>query len=184
MAAERDPRPNLLAVLLAPLPGLGHLVIRRPRRGLVLFLAATGFANVALLSELRPFWPLGTWSFQLGLVVAFALVLYSIWDVVRLGFYARLPSVHARRRRAVQEAIRCYLRHDFPQARQILDGLLDIDPADPVARLYLATLERRDGRWDRAIHHARKALGADPGNPFHPEIERELILAQEARRGL
>ena len=63
----------------------------------------------------------------------------------------------------------------------LLDGLLDIDPADPIVRLYLASVERRSGNPVRAIHHARKALAAAPHHAFQPEIERELHLARADR---
>ena len=35
------------------------------------------------------------------------------------------------------------------------------------------------GRGERAIHHARRALAANPNNAFYPEIEREIELAKQ-----
>ena len=111
-----------------------------------------------------------------------ALTVFSFIDVFRIAVYARLRRVRARRHHYLEQAVNHYLRHDFRRARTFLDRLLDIDPADPVARLYLATLERRAGSPDRALHHARKALAASPNNPFHPEIERELVKKQIRKR--
>lgn len=183
MGSDDQPRPALLPVLLSVIAGLGHLVLGRARRGLLLFVGATAGWNVAFLSRAAPNLPLGEEAFRLGLGVGAGLTLYAIIDTVRLAIIARLPFVRRRRSRLLQQAIDHYLRHEFREARTTLDRLLDIDPGDPLARLYLATLERRAGHPERALHHTRKALRAWPSNRYQPEIEREAVLAQETRRG-
>lgn len=178
---RRSPSPNWIALVLSVVAGLGHLILGRPRRGLMLFIGASACWNLALLSWLAPVEPLGPWTLRVGVGVGGALSLFSVIDVFRLGVYARLPRVVARREERLRTAIDLYLKREFRDARKLLDGLLDVDPADPVVRLYLATLERRAGSPDRAVHHARKALAAAPHHPFQPEIERELHLAKSAR---
>jgi tetratricopeptide (TPR) repeat protein len=179
---ERPVRPNIAAFVLAVVPGLGHLVIGRSRRGYLFFLVTTFCWNLAFLSAFATTPPLGTWSFRLGAIIGAGIWLFSLLDAFRLAVWGRLPRIRRRREEAFRRAVTHYLRHEFPKAREIFDGLLDLDPGDAVTRLYLATLERRAGRFDRAIHHARKALRAAPAHPFHPEIERELLMSQEALR--
>ena len=87
----RHPRPNLVALLASFLPGLGHLFIGRSRRGLLLFVGATLFANIAFLSWIAPVAPLGTTTLRVGLGIAGALVLFSVVDIFRIAVYARLP---------------------------------------------------------------------------------------------
>lgn len=181
MPRDRSPSPSWFALIASCVAGLGHLIIGRPRRGLLLFLGATASWNAALLSWVNPVAPLGAWSLRLGVAIGGATSLFSIIDVFRLGVYARLPIVTARREKQLARAIDHYLRREFRDARRLLDALLDVDPADPVVRLYLATLERRAGSPDRAVHHARKALAAAPHHPLQPEIERELHLARAGR---
>ena len=181
MARNNRPQPNWVALGLSAIAGLGHLVIGRPRRGLLLFVGASACWNLALISWLAPVDPLGSWTLRVGIGVGGTLSLFALIDVFRLGVYARLPHVVERREERLKEAVAFYLRRDFRAARKLLDGLLDVDPADPVVRLYLASLERRAGSPERAVHHARKALAAAPHHPFQPEIERELHLARSAR---
>lgn len=146
-----------------------------------MFASTSGCWNLAVLSAIAPVAPLGPWTLRAGIAIGGALTLFSIIDVFRLGVYARLGVVRARRQAWFTDAVTHYLKGDYPAARRLLDRLLDLDPADPVARLYLATLERRAGSPERAIHHARRALAAAPHADFAPEIEREIVLAREVR---
>ena len=183
MATRADElKPTIIPVILSLVAGAGHLLIGRSRRGLLLFVTALCGWNLALLQKLHPIPPLKHWMFTLGLTIGISITAFAIFDMLRLAVYARLPRVRRHRRLLLKQAIGFYLRHEFHEARSFLDQMLDVDPADPVARLYLASLERRAGRYERAIHHARRALAAHPHNRFHPELEREIALAREARR--
>jgi hypothetical protein len=178
----RPPRPNYLALILSVIAGLGHLLAGRPRRGLVLFVCATGCWNLAFLSLIAPTPPLGTWSLRLGLAVAGGLTTFAMFDVFRLAVYARLPRVVATRHRLFQEGVTLYLGRRWAEARRIWDRLLDMEPGDPLVRLYMASLERRAGHPDRALVHARRALRTAPHSPMRAELEQEILLARAARR--
>lgn len=177
------PRPNLLALALSAVPGLGHLVLGRSRRGYLFFMAGTAAWNLLFLAKAVKPPPVGDWAMQVGTGVGAAVSLYSVYDVFRVGVWCRLPHVAARRDAEFQQAVGHFRRRELPRAREILDTLLDLDPADPVTRLYLAALERSAGHFDRAIHHARKALRADPSTRWREDIEYELRLARKARHG-
>jgi len=181
MAHDESPHPAWITLPLSLVAGLGHLVLGRPRRGLALFLGASAAWNLAALSIVAPVAPLSARTAQFGIGVGGALTIFAMIDVFRLGIYGRLPAVHRRRSELFEAAVDHYLRREYREARRKFDRLLDLDPADPVTRLYLATLERRAGSPEQAIHHARKALGAAPHHPFHPEIEREIVLARQER---
>ena len=183
MAARADePKPSFVPVILSLIPGAGHLLIGRSRRGLLLFVGGLSGWNMFWLLIAHPTPPLQEWMGQLGMAVGISITVFAVFDMLRLAVYARLPRVRRHRRLLLKRAVTRYLRNEFPQARSFLEQMLDLDPADPVARLYLATLERRAGHYERAIHHARRALRAHPHNRFHPELEREIALAREARR--
>lgn len=182
MVAPAEPRPNFIALLLSACPGLGHLLIGRARRGWYFFFAATFFLNLGALSFVSPVPPLGSWSLRLGLGIGAAIVVFSIIDVLRLAVLRRLPRVARRRREAISEALGLMETGNLGPARELLDSLLDLDPCDPEARCHLAALERRAGRMESAIHHARKALRASPDRRFRDALLRELDLAREGSR--
>lgn len=183
MAARSGPRPSLVAVVLTLVPGLGHWWIGRARRGYFFFLATTFLGNLALLSHIAPVAPLGTWSLNAGIGGALALGLYALADIVRVGVYARWPSVARRRTQKIEEAAAKERDGHVHEAREILDRLLDVDPASPDVRLALARSFRESDDPRRSIHHARKALKASPACAERDDLERELHLAREKLRG-
>jgi len=135
------------------------------------------------LSLLAPVYPLGSWSLKLGLALALAITAGALLDTFLLCVVPRLPAARRHRERHLREGVTLYLKQDLEGARDHFSALLQKDPADPLAKLYLATLERRQGHAARALKHAREALAVNPKNPFYPELEREIALAQEARHG-
>jgi tetratricopeptide (TPR) repeat protein len=182
MPAGPGPRPSLIAVLLTVWPGLGHWWLGRARRGYLFFVTSTFFGNLALLSLIAPLPPLGDWSLHAGLAGAAGTVLYAFVDILRIGVYARWPSVRERRQRRLTEAAEREDAGRVHEAREIWDRLLDVDPADPEVRLALARSYRRSGDSARALHHARRALRALPRSPVRDELLRELELAREGLR--
>lgn len=183
MAAPVGARPSLMALLLSPVAGLGHLWIGRARRGYFLFLTATFFWNLALLSAVVPSPPLGDWSVKVGMVGGAGITLYGLFDIFRLAVWARRRKVQIRRREilAVAEAEETAGR--AAKARELRDQLLDLDPGDPEVRLALARAARRAGQFGPAVRHAKKALRALPSNPFRRDLEEEIMRAEDRSLG-
>ena len=177
-----DPPPAWIALALTPVAGLGHLVLGRARRGLGLFVGVTASVNLAILSSVAAVPPFDTWTLRVGAALTLGLTAFSVLDVFRIGIWARLPRIRERRRACLTSAIDAWIGGDVEGAREDFTRMLEIDPADPAALLYLASLERRAGHPGLAERHARRALSADPDNPYHPEIEREIAIARESRR--
>ena len=182
MVSDGGPRPQWVALGFGVIPGLGHLVLGRARRGWYFFFGVTLAANVALLSRIVALPPFGAGSFQVAAVTAAAVWLYSLFDLVRLAIVARLPGARARRREVLAAARGQVRRNELAAAREGLDALLDLDPGDSAVRRYLAAVERRSGHPERALRHAKKALAASPGNPEKAALLREIALSKEIRR--
>lgn len=145
-------------------------------------MGATFGWNLALLSVLRPTPQFGDWALAVGLGLALTLTLYSMIDVFKLGIWNRTRRARSRRNTCFLRATDHYLKREWREAQLAMEEVLDMDPADPAARLFLSSLERRRQQFDRAIRHAQKALYASRSSPYAPELEREQHLAREARR--
>lgn len=65
-----------------------------------------------------------------------------------------------------------YCKHDYTTARQLLNATRqDVEPGT-AAPYYLAQIEFLDGNYSKAADMARKALAANPGEDFTPELNR------------
>jgi hypothetical protein len=85
--ASNPRRPSPLLLVFAPLPGIGHWVIRHGGRGLVAFMVFAAGANLLMMSavmeSVTPLSPAWGWT-----LVA-ASVLYSLVDVTRIVLRGR-----------------------------------------------------------------------------------------------
>lgn len=79
--------------------------------------------------------------------------------------------------RAAQEA---YLGGDWPQAEMHLRSLLQQAPRDVEARLFLATVKRRQGEWQAAKQELELLARWERGAPWAWEIASELAQAAQA----
>jgi tetratricopeptide (TPR) repeat protein len=158
------------------------MVLGRSSRGFFLFMGATFGWNLVLLAFLKPSPEFGTWTSRAGIALAGTVTAFSILDVFKLGVWNRTRRMQRHRNACFLSATDAYLTKNWSQAREHLDQVLDMDSADPAARLYLATIERRAERFDQAIRQANKALKASRSSPYVPELEREIHLARQARR--
>lgn len=71
-----------IALLFAPLPGIGHWVVGRGGRGLLAFMVLAAGANLILLSAVVA--PVAPMSPTFGWVLAGAAVAFSTIDVARI----------------------------------------------------------------------------------------------------
>ncbi len=80
------------------------------------------------------------------------------------------------------EAIEFYLKGDYFQAERLLSGLLRRDARDAEARLTLATLMRRTGRFDEATRQLDRLVRIEAAEKWELEIERERELLAELEK--
>ncbi len=76
----------------------------------------------------------------------------------------------------------CYMNNDHDKAREYLEKAAGIDPERAYAHFYLAEMERRKGRLNKAFHLYRKAL---EGRPELPEAHFRygMIMGDRGRAG-
>jgi hypothetical protein len=86
----RPKRPSWLLLLFAPVPGIGHWLVRRGGRGLLALMVFTAGANLLMMSVVMK--PVTRLSPVWGWVFAGAGVLYSLVDVTRIIVRARSHS--------------------------------------------------------------------------------------------
>ena len=74
-----------------------------------------------------------------------------------------------------------YLKGDYFQAEQALEGLLRRNPRDLDARLMLATLLRRAGRRDEAVRQLDALARLEGADKWELEMRRERELLAEVK---
>jgi thioredoxin-like negative regulator of GroEL len=82
------------------------------------------------------------------------------------------------------EALEHYLRGDYYQAEQVLDGLLRQNMRDLDARLMLATLFRRAGRFEEATRQLDTLVRFEGAGKWELEIrgERRRLAGAKAHK--
>ena len=83
---------------------------------------------------------------------------------------------------AFGEALDHYLKGDYYQAEQMLEGLLRRNVRDLDARLMLATLLRHTGRLDEATRQLDTLARFEGAGKWELEIEQERELLAKRRR--
>jgi hypothetical protein len=83
----RSKRPSLLALVLAPVPGLGHWAVRRAGRGLLAFMMLASGLNIVLLAAVMA--PVVRLSAVWGWLLAGVAVVFSLVDVTRIVLKSR-----------------------------------------------------------------------------------------------
>ena len=87
---KRPARPSVLLLIFAPIPGIGHWVVRRGGRGLLAFMAfALGVNLIGMAAVMAPVVQVSpVW----GWAIAGAAVVFSILDVGRIVLGRRAAS--------------------------------------------------------------------------------------------
>lgn len=177
------PPPRRLIPLLSVIPGLAQWWLGRPTRGLVFFLVATGAANVALLEWLLPASESSRLKFLLMATVALGTVFVAIADAYWFAWWLRRPKVRERRAELLRSSAQHLRAKRSGRARGAVLEVLRMDAHDARAHGWLACIERRAGRFEEALRHARIALRRSRGSADRARSRRELRRVEEALRG-
>lgn len=170
-------------------PGLPHLWMRGSWAGLALAVGFTALLNTLLATSL-------VWNQWLPLRVrwmggaALAAVWILAWLEARADWRRLLVEWSAegagedpseRSDRLYREAQRDYLAGDWIAAEQTLLKLLKQDARDVEARLALATLWRRQRRFEEATASLEELARLEPADAWRQERARERELLQTAQ---
>jgi thioredoxin-like negative regulator of GroEL len=128
------------------------------------------------------------WSELIGqnLRITLWAALASLW-IAAVGWSIRQCGRHAAACGLEPEgdsfgkALDRYLRGDYYQTEQILDGLLRRNVRDVEARLMLATLLRHAGRLDEAARHLDLLARFEGAQKWELEMQNERDLLAEAK---
>lgn len=156
-------------------------------------------------------WPHGSWlgfALAVGMAAIFDVLLLASfgWDELvghdlRMVLWAAFAgawaaalawSIHrSRRERAARcadvkedgfgEAVGCYLQGDYYEAEQILQTLVRRNDRDLDARLLLATLWRRSGRFEEATRQLDLMVRFEGAEKWELEIQDERERLAEAQ---
>ena len=174
MSSQNASRP--IALLLALIPGWGHVYLGRERAGFALFTAAAFgwflYANVALSYR-------GAHEALYGrssLALALFFTIYSVLDVLRRTSPQRLRLLEEEKLRLLKDGMLSYLRGDLGGAIERLRRSLKLDAADVEAQFRLGVILARQGKRDEARAELRRSRALDIDGKWSWEIERELKL--------
>ena len=161
-------------------PGLPRLWVCGEVGALRLALTFTVLLNLAVVTTFL--WP---WRFPLILSVVLWLLVATIWATCFWSTWRRFPERTEEKATIYEDlflrAQAEYLRGDYFAAEAGLDRLIKRRPQDVEARLLLASVYRRTGRFDQARRQLRRLSRTAP--KWALEISRELALMDRDESG-
>lgn len=168
------------ALLLAAVPGLGHLYVGRQWRGLLFFgifaLAVNGyFTGVQMTrSPTRAVRQVGQHVRLFCAIGAAAIWLYSVLDVARLSKQFETKPLRERKDYHFKRGLHHYLAGAFESACGEFLTVLKLDPMDVDARFHLGMTHRALGQNRRAARAFKRCLADDPDGKWKWEAEAQL----------
>jgi hypothetical protein len=162
-------------------PGLAQLWTYGSWSGLTVAIGAAVGLDLLLLASFG-------WSELIGpsvrntLWAAFGVswIITASWSARQCGRRTAVESVDPRQD-GFATALDHYLKGDYYQAEQVLEGLLRRNFRDLEARLMLATLLRHTGRLDEAVGQLDTLARFEGAGKWELEMRRERELLVEAK---
>lgn len=170
----------VLPLVLALVPGWGHIWLHRKTQGLFLFMLFAAAVNCALVTDLALPSRHQDLVVRLSWGVAAAILAFSVADVFRSTILRRRPGQRQKRVRYLRKAIMHYLRDEVGQAEEALAKILRFDPRDATALVYLGMLHRDAGRTREAKRAFERALAADQDGRWRVDVRGELAMLRGA----
>ena len=167
----------LVVIATVVMPGMGHLLLRRYLKGVVLAGLFAASADVFLMSVFL--WQTSVTS-PLSLASLGTMIgawMYAITDVI--------PALNALRQKDLQEhkdellkrAQVAWLRDEFADAERLLREILHLDERDIEAWVHLGKVLKACGRGQEARKCFRSALNLDGSEPWRWTLMTELGYA-------
>lgn len=174
-------RKRWTALILAVIPGLGHLYLGRQWRGLMVFalfaLAANGMYAAGLMGDRE----IGIYVFSLCRGAAVAVWLYSLLHVAYLSGRFEPARVGERKDYHFKRGLTQYLSGAFDAAKAEFLTVLKLDPMDIDARFHLAMTHQALGQRRRALRAFKRCLADDLDAKWKWEVGVQLDKARETR---
>ncbi len=177
-------RKAIVPLTLALVPGWGQIWVRRPTRGLVLFIPFVILLNIGIMGMLEPVAsPVAPWV-KPALAMAAALFVFSFVDTIRITIWIESRRVRRRRRRLLWKTQAHYLKGEHGQAAEAITRMLRIHPHDVTALMYQGMIRRDSGDSRRARASWKKARAHDSEKKWQIEIDRlvaGLLVNEDAQ---
>jgi tetratricopeptide (TPR) repeat protein len=163
------------AILLALVPGLGHLYLGRHWRGLGIFAVFAFAVNGMFIAFEAFFYTAGAESvfmmFQGGAVSIWA---YSVLHVAYLTKQFERAPVAERKDYHLKRGLTQYLAGSFDTALDEFNAVLKLDPMDIDARFHLGMTHKALGHQKPATKAFKRCLADDMNAKWRWEIEVQL----------
>ena len=161
-------------ILTLLMPGLGHFLIGRFVRGLVIWLVYMCSALGAIACGLTGGGPLShNAPFVVLMLISAACWVYAVVNIVDVTFGSE-ESTSEECDEHFRQGVTHYLRGELVRAKKEFQKALSLNRRDLEARLHLGMVYAAEGRY----HHARRAfkrcLALDHDGKWHWELQREL----------
>lgn len=165
---------KIIAVLLAPLPGLTQIYLGRYLRGMLFFFAFVilfdlGLVIIPCLLLAYPTNPVSR-GFYIG---AGMLWCYHLWDVIRILWWRERRSLQDRKRPLFHNALAWYLQDKLSEATTVFREIIKLDRDDPDALFYLGMICQASGKKYQAKYLFQKSLNVDPSEKWRRVIQEE-----------
>lgn len=172
-------RDAVIALFLGIIPGWGHIYLRRPLRGLLIFILFFALADCVLLMALEVRIDLPKSLARPLAALAAAVYVFSVVDVIRWALWSRSKSAQSKRQNHFRKVIAHFLKNELGQAEESAEAMLRIDPHDGTALVYLGLIHGARGRKKKAIATLKRALRWRRDDTSVEDIERELRRLSE-----
>ena len=173
---------RIAANLFSVVPGLGHVVLGRTGRGVVLFFLFVLFLNVFLLAPYLVA-EAGVPRTARGSLVAAGLVWAYAWmDVIHITYWRLRKAFLKKKPRLYCEVHGAYVGNRLDEARSLLKRLVRMDPEEPAGHFYLGIVYRDLGHYWRARTRFKQALWVDPKKAWKPNVLHQLAILKAMRR--
>ena len=167
-------------LILAVIPGFGHLYLGRHWPGLAVFAVfAIAVNGMYFAHEMAPDDTV-EYVFSLCRGAAIAMLAYSLLHVAYVSRQFERRSVAERKDYHFKRGQQQYVGGAFDEAKSEFLTVLRLDPIDIDARFYLAMSCKALGEGREALKAFRRCLADDLGGKWHWEIETQLKELKEA----
>ncbi len=172
---------RIAANVLTLIPGLGHVVLGRCGRGVLLFFGFVLFLNGSLLAPYLYSGKQVDRASRGSLVAAGLIWAYAVMDVFNITYWRRRRGFLRKKKRLYFAVHRAYAGRQLEEARGLLKRLLRMDPEDPASHYWLGLVYRDMGQIWRARKRFKQALWVDPEKKWRLHVQHQLARLRASR---